>query len=141
MGRAKEDQPESSSLEGCCCGPLFHKESRGISQVSQWNVKGLSEVRWMRYDEKATDDGHMFDYSGREDKHEHGARFLVHKGTINLEMGFHLINSSICTLPLRASPFTVTIVQVYAPALDYDDSSYSSAFNVMTVLNRQAGGC
>ena len=35
MGRAKEDQPESSSLEGCCCGPLFHKESRGISQVSQ----------------------------------------------------------------------------------------------------------
>ena len=33
MGRAKEDQPESSLLEGCCCGPLFHKESRGISQV------------------------------------------------------------------------------------------------------------
>ena len=32
MGRAKEDQPESSSLEGCCCGPLFHEESRGISQ-------------------------------------------------------------------------------------------------------------
>ena len=35
MGRAEEDQPESSSLEGCCCGPLFRKESRGISQVSQ----------------------------------------------------------------------------------------------------------
>ena len=42
MGRAKEDQPESSSLEGCCCGPLLHKESGGISQkVSQdaaWNI-------------------------------------------------------------------------------------------------------
>ena len=35
MDRAKEDQPESSSLEGCCCGPLFHKELKGISQVSQ----------------------------------------------------------------------------------------------------------
>ena len=38
MGRAKEDQPESSSLEGCCCDPLFHKESRGISQVLQCPV-------------------------------------------------------------------------------------------------------
>ena len=35
MGRAKEDQPDSSLPEGCCCGPLFHEESRGIRQVSQ----------------------------------------------------------------------------------------------------------
>ena len=49
MGQAKEDQLESSSLEGCCCGPLFHKESRGISQVSQERCEeGREEKRWGR---------------------------------------------------------------------------------------------
>ena len=46
LRRAEEDQPESSSLEGCCCGPLFHKESRGISQVSQvhWTLGCLFQL-------------------------------------------------------------------------------------------------
>ena len=36
MGRAEEGQPEPSSVEGSCCGPMFHRElRRGLSQVSQ----------------------------------------------------------------------------------------------------------
>ena len=33
VGRAEEDLPKPSPLEGCCCSPMFPRESRGISQV------------------------------------------------------------------------------------------------------------
>ena len=35
VDRIKEDIPEPCPLKECCCGPMFHEESRGISQVSQ----------------------------------------------------------------------------------------------------------
>ena len=35
MDGTKEDIPEPCALEECCCGPVFHEKSRGISQVSQ----------------------------------------------------------------------------------------------------------
>jgi hypothetical protein len=46
VGRAEEDQPKSSPLEGCRCGPMFPEESRGISQVSQvtWHSTEVSSA-------------------------------------------------------------------------------------------------
>ena len=73
-----------------------------------------------RFGEKATGDRHMFSYSGREDKHEHGVEVLVHEDTFSSVLGFHPIPCRICTIRLRASPFSVTIVQVCAPTSDYD---------------------
>ena len=31
MGAAEEDLTESSALEECCCGPMFLRESKGLS--------------------------------------------------------------------------------------------------------------
>ena len=36
MSRAEEDFPEPRALEKSCGGPMFPKESRGISQESQF---------------------------------------------------------------------------------------------------------
>ena len=33
MGAAEEDLTESSALEECCCGPMFPRESRGLSKA------------------------------------------------------------------------------------------------------------
>ena len=32
MGAAEADLTESSALEECCCGPMFLRESRGLSK-------------------------------------------------------------------------------------------------------------
>ena len=74
-----------------------------------------------RHGEKATGDGHTFCYNGREDKHEHGVVVFVHGNTFNSVLGFHSIPCRICTIRLRASPFAITMVQVYAPSSDYDE--------------------
>ena len=61
-----------------------------------------------------------FFLSGKEDKHEHGVGFLVHKDIVNTVMGCRPGFSRL--ILLRAVPFNITIVQAYAPTSDYDDN-------------------
>ena len=59
-------------------------------------------------------------FHGKEDKHEHGVEFLVHKDIANTAMGCRPISSRLITIRLRAVPFNITVVQVYTPKSDYD---------------------
>ena len=65
--------------------------------------------------------GHKVFFRGKEDKHEHGVGFLVHKDTVNTVMGCRPVSSKLITIRLRAFPLNITIVQAYALASDYDD--------------------
>ena len=56
---------------------------------------------------RAIGEGHVFYYSGVEDKHEHGVEFLMHKD-IDSVMGFLPISGRVCAIRLRASPFNIT---------------------------------
>ena len=57
-----------------------------------------------------------------EDKHERGVGFLVHTDIVNTVMGCRPVSSRLITIRLRAVPFNITVVQVYAPTSDYDDN-------------------
>ena len=61
-------------------------------------------------------------FSGKEDKHEHGVEFLVHKDIGNIVMECRPVSSRLITIRLRAVPFNITIVQAYATTSDYDDN-------------------
>ena len=78
---------------------------------------------------KVTDEGHMFYSCGKEDKHEHGVGFVVHKNTtssLSSVVGYRPVSKRICTIRLRAPPFNITIVQVHALISDYDDEQVES---------------
>ena len=47
--------------------------------------------------------------------------FFVHKDTVNTVMGCQPISSRLITIRLRATPFSITVVQAYAPTTNYDD--------------------
>ena len=89
----------------------------------KWNVLGISEMRWKNFGEQTTIEGHKLYFSGKEDKHEHGVGFLVHKDSVRTIMGCQPISSRIIKLRLRANPFNITIIQAYAPTSDYSDST------------------
>eukprot|EP00745_Piridium_sociabile_P014565 TRINITY_DN21504_c0_g3_i3.p1 TRINITY_DN21504_c0_g3~~TRINITY_DN21504_c0_g3_i3.p1 ORF type:complete len:211 (-),score=34.41 TRINITY_DN21504_c0_g3_i3:29-661(-) len=95
----------------------------------RWNILGLSEVRWKKIGEASTDEGHKIYFSGREDKHEQGVGFLVHKNTVNCVMGCRPVSSRLITIRLKATPFNITIIQVYAPTSDYDDNQVEEFYN------------
>ena len=78
------------------------------------------EMRWKNFGKTITEEGRKVFFSGKEDKHEHGARFLVHKDIVNTVMGCRPVSRRLITIHLRAVPFNITIVQAYAPRSDYD---------------------
>ena len=86
----------------------------------RWSVLGLCEVRWRNFGETTTQDGRKLYFSGKEDRHENGVGFLVHKDAVNTVMGCQPISNRLI-IRLRATPFNITVVQAYAPTTDYDD--------------------
>ena len=66
---------------------------------------------------------------GKKDQHEHGFGFLVHKGIVNTAMGCRPVSSRLITIRLRAVPFNIIIIQVYAPMSDYDDNEIEDFYH------------
>ena len=96
---------------------LTHKMDR-----YRWNILGLCEMRWKNLGETTTEDRHKVFFSGKENKHERGVGLLVHKDIVNTVVGCRPVSSRLITIRLRAVPFNITIVQVYAPTSDNDNN-------------------
>ena len=99
---------------------MEHKDTKTCRETSKlthemdryrWNILGLCEMRWKNFGETTTEDGHKVFFSRKEDKHEHGVGFLVHKDIVNTVMGCRPVSSRLITIRLRAVPFNITIVQ------------------------------
>ena len=73
-------------------------------------------------------------FIGKEDKHEQGVGFLVHKDIVKSVIGCRPISSRLMTVRLRASPFNITIIQVYAPTSSYDDSEVDEFYREIQSL-------
>ena len=76
----------------------------------RWNVLVLCETRWKNFGETKSEEGNKFFFSGKEDKHEHGVGFLVHKDIVNTVMGCRPVSSRLITIHLRAVPFKIATV-------------------------------
>ena len=83
----------------------------------RWKILGLCEMRWKNLGKTTTEEGHkvFFFFSGKEDKHEHGVGFLVHKDIINSVMECRPVSSRLITIRLRTVPFNITIVYKCTP--------------------------
>ena len=87
-----------------------------------WNIVGLCEMRWKNFGKMSTDDRHKVYFSGEEGKHEYGVGFLVHKDVVGAVLGCQPVSNRLISIRLRAAPFNITIIQVYAPTSGHDDS-------------------
>ena len=80
-------------------------------------------MRWENFGETTTEESMRFSsVEKKENKHEPGVGFLVHKDTVNTVMGCRPVSSTLITICPRAVHFNITIVQAYAPTSDYDDN-------------------
>ena len=91
-------------------------------------------MRWKNFGETTTEEGHKVFFSGKEDKHERGVGFLVHKDIVNTVMGFCQVSSRPITICLRAVPFNIAIVQAYAPTSDYDDNEIEEFYDQQVLI-------
>ena len=86
-------------------------------------------MRWKNFGETTTEEGHKVFFSEKEDKHEHGVGFLVHKDIVNTVMECRPVSSRLIAIHLRAVSFNITIVQAYAPTSDYDDNKIEELYD------------
>ena len=73
-------------------------------------------------------------FCGKEDKREQGVGFLVHKDIVKSVTGCRPISSRLMTVRLRASPFNINIIQVYALTFSYDDSEGDEFYRELQTL-------
>ena len=104
----------------------------------RWNLLEIVEMRWKSFSETSTEAGHKVYFSGKKDKHEHGVGCLVHKDIENTTMGCLLISSRLITIRLKATPFKTTVIQVYAPTSDYDDSEVEDFYGQLQEVIEKA---
>ena len=103
----------------------------------RWNILGLFEMTWKNFGETTKEEGHRVFFSEKEDKHEHGVGFLVHKDIVNTVMECRPVSSRLITIRLRAVPFNITIVQACAPTSDYDDNETEEFYDqLQNVIDR-----
>ena len=84
----------------------------------RWKLLGLFEMRWEHF-------GHFGSNRGRQQsllqweyrQTWRRGSFLVHQDIIDTVMGCHPVSSRLISIRLRASPFNITTIQVYAPTI------------------------
>ena len=58
--------------------------------------------------------------------------------TLNVIMGYRPVSSRLNTVRLKASPFNITIIQIYAPTTDYDDDDFEDFYDQLQEVIDQA---
>ena len=100
-------------------------------KIYKWNIIGLSEIQKKGTNEIQTNEGHILDYIGNENRHINGVGFLINKENVKMVMNFNPINERVATICLHATPFNVTIIQVYAPTSDHSDEEIEHFYNIL----------
>ena len=78
------------------------------------NILGISELKWTGMGE-FNSDGHYIYYCGQESLRRNGLAIMVNKRIQNAVVGCNLKNDSMISVCFQGKPFSVTVIQVYAP--------------------------
>ena len=79
------------------------------------NILEISELKWIRMADFNSDDHYIY-YSGQESLRRNEVSLIVNKSVWNAEFGCHLKDDRMILVHFQGNPFSITVIQVYAPA-------------------------
>ena len=85
------------------------------------DILGVSELRWTGMDEFNSDDHYIY-YYGQESLRRNGAAIVVNKRVQNVVFGCNLKNNRMISVCFQGKPFSITIIQVYAPTSNAEEA-------------------
>ena len=77
------------------------------------NILGISELKWIGMGEFNSDDHYV--YCRQESLRRNGIAIIVNKRVQNVVLGCNLKNNRMISVRFQGKPFTITVIQVYAP--------------------------
>ena len=78
------------------------------------DILGISEPKWTGMGEFNSDDHYIY-YCGQESLRRNGAAMIVNKRVRNAVLGCNLKNDEMISAYFQVKPFSIKIIQVYAP--------------------------
>ena len=85
------------------------------------DILGISELKWTGMGEFNSDDHYIY-YCGQESLRRNGVALIVNKRVQNAVFGYSLKNDRMVSLCFQGKPFTITVIQVYAPTSNAEEA-------------------
>ena len=85
------------------------------------DILGIGELKWARMGDFNSDD-HCIYYCGQESLRRNGVAIMVNKRVRNAVFGCNLKNERMISVRLQGKPFSITVIQVYAPTSNTEEA-------------------
>ena len=85
------------------------------------NILRISKLKWTGMGEFNSDDHYVY-YCGKESLRRNGVALIVNKRVQNAILGCHLKNDRMISVHFQAKPFSITVIQVYAPTTNTEEA-------------------
>ena len=85
------------------------------------DILGIDELKWTRMGEFNSDDHYIY-YCGQESLRRNGVAIIVNKRAQNAVLGYNLKNDKMITVCFQGKPFSITVIQVYAPTSNAEEA-------------------
>ena len=92
-------------------------------EMARVNVEilGISELKWTGMGEFNSDDHYIY-YCGQESLTRNGVAIMVNKRVRNAVLGCNLKNDRMISVRLQGKPFSIKVIQVYAPTSNAEEA-------------------
>ena len=85
------------------------------------DILEISELSWTGIGEFSSDDHYIY-YCGQESLSRNGITLIVNKRVRNAVLGCNLKNDRLISVHFQGKPFSITVIQVYAPTTDAEEA-------------------
>ena len=85
------------------------------------DILGISKLKWTGMGEFNSDDHHIY-YCGQESLRRNGVAIMVNKRVQNAVFGCNLKNDRVISVHFQGKPFSITVIQVYAPTSNTEEA-------------------
>ena len=85
------------------------------------HILGICELKWTGMGEFNSEDHYIY-YCGQESLRRNGVAIIVNKRVRNAVLGCNLKNDRMISVRLQGKPFNITVIQVYAPTSNAEET-------------------
>ena len=85
------------------------------------NILGISKIKWTGISGFNSDDHYIY-YCGQESLKRNGVAITINKRVRNSVLGCNLKNDRMISVRFQGKPFSITVIQVYAPTSNAEEA-------------------
>ena len=85
------------------------------------DILGISKLRWTGMGEFNSDNRYIY-YCGQESLRRNGVAIMVNKRVHKAVLGCNLKNDRMISVRFQGKPFTITVIQIYAPTSNTEEA-------------------